>query len=317
MEKKEKKHMNIMIVTNSAYLNITYVMLYSLFENHKREEINIYLPYEELKKDELNKLVRFVESFEEKHLYPLYVGDAFKKKVRSRNGINVETYYRILGIQLLPQNLKRILYLDVDMIIQGDIILLYNTRMENAPFVVCEDIYGIINGFHAANKKRLGIPDAYSYFNAGVMLYNLERLRETNAVEQMLERIYQNYERYEYNDQDVMNEMYYNQVIYTGWDEYNCPPIWCYLDKELLMRGEVRFADYNEIRELSIEPEVFMDKYQNVTKEIYDHAKIIHYLGNTKPWSKTRKKSQLYNMYDKSYEKTVNQMRKEFFGDKI
>lgn len=288
-------------------------MLYSLFLHHQQEEIDIYLPYEDISENELEELTAFVIGYEGKKLHPLYVGDEFKTKVQSRNGINVETYYRILGINLLPESVERILYLDVDMVICGSLNALYATELGSAAFAVCEDIYGIINGFHAANKKRLLILEEYSYFNAGVMLYNVKFLRETDAVRKMLDNIYQNYERYEYNDQDVMNEMYYDNLVYVGWDEYNCPPVWCYLDKEKMQQGILKFADYNEIRELAKNPELMLQKYQNVTKQIYENAKIIHYLGNTKPWSTTREKSRLYEMFDGVYEEIAEEMKQKGF----
>jgi len=306
-----EKSMNLMIVTNSAYLKPTYIMLFSLFAQHPQRKMDIYLPYEDIKETELIKLTEFVETFPQKRIYPLYVGNVFKTKVKSRNGINVETYYRILGIDLLPDTIDRILYLDVDMVIKGSLESLYDTQLGNAAFAVCEDIYGIINGFHVANKRRLQIPDEYSYFNAGVMLYNLGFLRENNAVEKILKNIYQHYERYEYNDQDVLNEMYYNNLVYVGWDEYNCPPVWCYLNKVKLRQGVLEFADYNEIRELSKNPEKMVQEYQNVTRPIYENAKIIHYLGNTKPWSVTRERSKLYEMFDGAYEKMTTEMQKK------
>ena len=266
------------------------------------------MPYEDLKQEELLNLKIFVETFRGKTLYPLYVGKMFKEKVVSNNGINVETYYRILGINMLPESLDKILYLDVDMIIQGSLKRMYKIDIENAPFAACEDIYGIINGFHEANMRRLEIPENYSYFNAGVMLYNVNFLRNTNAVEYMLDNIYKKYKKYEYNDQDVMNELYYNKVLYLGWDEYNCPPIWCYLNKKKMQQGILKFADYNEIREMSKNPEKLIYDYQDITKQIYQNAKVIHYLGNTKPWSKTREKSKLYESYDEAYKKIVNKM---------
>lgn len=304
--------MNLMIVTNSAYLEPTYMMLYSLFKQHLKEQIDIYMPYEDIKESELIALTKFVDTFSGKKLYPLNVGSDFKAKVNSRNGINVETYYRILGISLLPQSIERILYLDVDIIIRGSLMKLYETELGEAAFAVCEDIYGIINGFHEANKKRLSIPQQYSYFNAGVMLYNLKYLRETNAIEQMLQNIYKKYERYEYNDQDVMNEMYYDNVLYLGWDEYNCPPVWCYLDKQKIRQGVLEFADYNEIRRLAANPEIILETYQDITMQIYQNAKVIHYLGNTKPWNKKRPESKVYEMFDEAYINIKVEMQQKF-----
>ena len=301
--------MNIMIVTNSKYLGQTYIMLYSLFVNHTGILMDVYLPYEDLSGQELMELQKFVEGFSGKKLYPLYVGTAFKQKVVSRNGINVETYYRILGIDLLPPALERILYLDVDMVIKGSLMDLYQKDIENRPFAVCEDIYGKINGFHEANKRRLGIPGGYSYFNAGVMLYNVSYLRAHDAASRMLEAIYRDYTRYEYNDQDVMNELYYDKLLYVGWDEYNCPPAWYFIDKESLGAGELKFADYNLLQNVADRDE-FLKRYQNVTSQIYENARIIHYMGNTKPWSATRELTKVYDIFDQSYLEAESAMKR-------
>lgn len=301
--------MNIMIVTNSKYLGPTYIMLYSLFVNHTGIPMDVYLPYEDLSGQELMELQKFVEGFFRKKLYPLYVGKAFKQKVISRNGINVETYYRILGIDLLPPALERILYLDVDMVIRGSLMDLYQKDIENRPFAVCEDIYGKINGFHEANKRRLGIPGGYSYFNAGVMLYNVSYLRAHDAASRMLEAIYRDYTRYEYNDQDVMNELYYDKLLYVGWDEYNCPPAWYYVDKSGLLNGRLEFADYEVLQNIT-DYEKFAAIYQNLTQEIYENAKIIHYLGDTKPWSETRNQAAVYDIFDRAYYDAESELKK-------
>ena len=72
--------MNIMIVTNSAYLKSTYIMLYSLFLQHHQEKMNIYLPYEDISENELAELTAFVESYAGKKIYPLYVGESSQRK---------------------------------------------------------------------------------------------------------------------------------------------------------------------------------------------------------------------------------------------
>lgn len=293
--------MNIMIVTNSRYLPYAYVMLFSLFRNHEGTEISVYLPYEDLTETELSELESFCARFPGKSLHPLYVGTAFKEQVRSRNGINVETYYRILGLKLLPEDMERILYLDVDMVIKGSLLPLYQTDLTGKAFAVCEDIFGKINGFHEANKRRLAIPAQYSYFNAGVMLFNMGFLRTEQAADRMLENIYRDYERYEYNDQDVMNEMYYDRLAWVGWDMYNCPPCHYYLDKAASAAGRVEFADYEELKALHGNAEDFLAKHLNLTQRIYEQAAIIHYLADTKPWSTTRKAASVYEIFDRAY----------------
>ena len=301
--------MNLMIVTNSKYLPYTYVMLHSLFQNHRETEIDVYLPYEDLTETEIAALSGFCDAFPGKKLYPLYVGTAFKEQVQSRNGINVETYYRILGLKLLPEGMDRILYLDVDMVIKGNLLPLYNTDLTGKAFAVCEDIFGKINGFHEANKRRLSIPARFSYFNAGVMLFNLTLLREEQAADRMLENIYRDYERYEYNDQDVMNEMYYDRLSWAGWDMYNCPPCHFYLDKAASAAGKLEFADYDRMKAMGEDPEAFRNQYLNLTEQIYAQAAVIHYLADTKPWSATRKEASVYEIFDRAYREAVDALR--------
>lgn len=302
--------MNLMIVTNTKYLPYTYVMLFSLFQTHSGTEIDVYLPYEDLADSEITALSDFCAAFPGKKLYPLYVGTAFKEQVQSRNGINVETYYRILGLKLLPESMERILYLDVDMVIKGSLMPLYQSDLTGKAFAVCEDIFGKINGFHEANKRRLAIPPQYSYFNAGVMLFNLALLREENAADRMLENIYRDYERYEYNDQDVMNEMYYDRLSWAGWDMYNCPPCHFYLDKAASAAGELVFADYDRMKAMGDDPETFLDQYLNLTEQVYAQAAVIHYLADTKPWSRTRKEATVYEIFDRAYREAVDALQK-------
>ncbi len=298
-----------MIVTNSKYLPYTYVMLFSLFQKHPGTEVDVYLPYEDLTDAEISGLSSFCASYPGKRLHPLYVGTAFKEQVQSRNGINVETYYRILGLKLLPENMDRILYLDVDMVIKGSLLPLYETNLSGKAFAVCEDIFGKINGFHEANKRRLSIPPEYSYFNAGVMLFNLTLLRKENAADRMLENIYRDYERYEYNDQDVMNEMYYDRLVWAGWDMYNCPPCHFYLDKTASAHGDVVFADYEMMKRMGDDPQQFLQNYLNLTQGIYDQAAVIHYLADTKPWSVSRKEASVYEIFDRAYREAVDALK--------
>ncbi len=292
--------MNIMIVTNIAYLEMTKKMLTSLFQYHPNEKIEIYLPYEDLPVASLESLRVFIEE-NGGSFTPLYVGDSFKKEIISRNGIAIETYYRILGLALLPEKMERILYLDVDMIIKGNLKELYETDLTGYALAACEDIYGVINGFHEANKKRLGIPKEASYFNAGVLLFHLTDLRSFGEPERMLSLIREHFERYEYNDQDVLNEVYYEKVKYLGWDLYNCPPAYYFLEKAALTKNQLVFASYDEIKKYQTDSESFLYQYQNVTDNIYENARIIHYLGRTKPWLKDREDSMVYRLFDQAY----------------
>ncbi len=288
---------NIMISTNSAYLPYAKNMLRSLFLHHTADEMSVYMPYEDLKEEQVGELARYVADFADKELHPIRIGSDFKNKVQSHNGISIDTYYRILAIDLLPQDMERILYLDVDMVIRGSLEELYTLDITGHPFAACEDILGILNGFHEANKYRMNIPQEYSYFNAGVMLMNLRYLREADAKRILLEKVYADNGRYEYNDQDVLNETYYDKLLYVPWEKYNCPPALYVVDLQ-----KNRFLTYREIVELSKENSMLPETFVNATQFVAEEATIIHYMGDTKPWSTTREKSGVYEIFDRYYE---------------
>ncbi|MCR5785742.1 MAG: hypothetical protein K6G40_08905, partial [Eubacterium sp.] len=118
----------------------------------------------------------------------------------------------------------------------------------------------------------------------------IKLLKETMAAEKIMERIYSNYERYEYNDQDVLNEMYYDTLKYLPWEKYNCPPALYILGKEngnYLSYDMIKAANSGEIK--------------NVTEDVKNAAAVIHYMANTKPWSKNRENSSVYNLFDPLY----------------
>lgn len=307
----EYNDMNIMIASNSKYIPFCKVMLSSLFSCEPADEVlNIYMPYEGLLTDEIEDLRRFICDEHGKRFFPMPISAGFKEKVTSHNGISIETYYRILAIDLLPDTVDKILYLDCDMVVRKSLRPLYDTEFTgDSVFAVCEDIIGILNGFHEANKRRMNIPSEYSYFNAGVMLMNITALKAEGACEKIVDRIYSDYARYEYNDQDVLNEMYFDRLIFLPWEKYNCPPGVYYREKTGTSAGtdgtesigSCRCLTYSEIKEFSKNPERFVLTTKDVTAEMYDNAHVIHYMANTKPWSFNRPVSKGYDIFDKAY----------------
>lgn len=166
--------MNVMLVSNSNYLLPTIVTLCSLFDNNKIN-INVYILYSDLKQVEVEALKKFAQYWDNKRIIPVFVADSLRKNLMSKNGYPIEMYYRILGIQLLP-NINRVLYMDVDVLIKGNITELYNTDITNHAFAVCEDIYSILGKGLQNHRARVNVPANMSYFNSGILLFNLDYL---------------------------------------------------------------------------------------------------------------------------------------------
>lgn len=81
-----------------------------------------------------------------------------------------------LFIDMIPEIPDKILYLDVDILFNRDIALLYNTDIEGYEYAAARDHYG----------KYLINPN---YINAGVLLFNMKEARRTKLFEKSRELI--------------------------------------------------------------------------------------------------------------------------------
>ena len=101
---------------------------------------------------------------------------------------SVPAYYRLFIASLFPQY-DKILYLDCDIVVLGDIAELYNTPLGS-------NILGAAPEQHVQNtaefryyaRVALGL-DPDTYVNSGVLLMNLEAFRESHIEEQFIELI--------------------------------------------------------------------------------------------------------------------------------
>ena len=272
--------MNILIAANTKFIGITSVMVYSLCRSHENIEVEIYLAYHDLRKQDIERLQKIISCFKDKTLHPLDVGGEFAAKMSVQDRFSCETYYRILAVEMLPQNMDRILYLDADMLIKKDLTKVYETFIgETCPFVVCDDIEGHARGSYKSTLNRVAIPHGCKYFNAGFMLMNLNYLRMRNSVGYIVDAFYR--ERYPFHDQDILNHMYYDKVQFVPWALYNLPPEWWKIDTEALARGSIRFASYPDMNNPSINQTA---RFVDATLQMRDNAHIIHYFGILKPW---------------------------------
>ena len=181
--------------------------------------------------------------------------------------ISVETYYRFLIQQVLPFY-DKVLYLDSDIIINGDIAELYDTELgENLLAAVPDiDFLGNLNVKHGLRmgyaKNVLHMQDPYAYFQAGVLVLNTRAMREHYTMRQWLE--YASNPEYIYNDQDVLNTHCEGKVTFLDWS-------W-----NVMHDCAGRVANV-----FSLAPNNAYDAYMASREQ----PKIIHYAGFVKPWT--------------------------------
>lgn len=140
--------------------------------------------------------------------------------------IGAETYYRFIIQDAMPFY-DKVLYLDSDLIIEGDVAELYDTDLgENLIGAVRDiDFLGNLNMKDGARLKYarqvLNMSNPYDYFQAGVLVLNTRGLRSHVPVKQWLTVATET--KYIYNDQDILNEYCQGKVLYldASWNVMN------------------------------------------------------------------------------------------------
>ena len=253
-----EERINILIGSDINYAPYYGVMLTSLFMNNKESQFDVYLLTDDTWIEEETKRFSQLCSMYSSNFYVFVVNVDLVKEFPRAGHITLPTYYRLQACNILPSTIHKILYLDGDMIVTGDIRPLWNIDISNYAFAGAEDMDSI-------NKEcfcRLGYDAPYGYYNAGVSLYNFDYWRANNISEKLTKLIVEHPERIKWMDQDAVNlllhDKRYKLPIRYNFQVYYLNPQW-----------------WN----------AYSDAEHKMIKDECDNAVIVHFNGSIKPWT--------------------------------
>lgn len=119
--------------------------------------------------------------------------------------ITIVSYYRFLLSELFP-TLSKILYIDVDIILNSDIFELFNSDLEKYALGAIMDQGD--PDYIQKLKNNMEMNQNSTYFNAGVLLINLDLWRKNNIKEKLFETEKKYRGNLKCNDQDVLNKVF-------------------------------------------------------------------------------------------------------------
>ena len=171
---------NILISVDRNYLDKAETMLHS-FRRNNSEEVTVYLMNHCLSDAEIKKFKKYLRLYLRMDLEVIDVPmTVFDQLPLNYGRFSIEIYYRVLAQFLLPQTVDRIMWLDADIVINGDITSFYYQDFEENCMIVCMDRAcdsDEVNVFRRV-KGKSDIP----YFNSGVLLMNWKTMRSTLAL---------------------------------------------------------------------------------------------------------------------------------------
>lgn len=215
----KKKSIPIFFATDDNYARFLNVTLESLIENASNDyNYDIYVMNDGLSMSSRRSIKRFEEEGFKIHFVNVDSKlQALKLKLNIRDYYTMTTYYRLLLPELYP-NLKKVLYLDCDIVLKDDVSKLFNVDIsEHLVGAIRDQSVPLFKEFSEYVELALGIRRE-DYFNAGVLLMNLKKMRKERFLKRCMDLI-TNFEFKVAQDQDILN------VITNGKVKY-IPGVW-------------------------------------------------------------------------------------------
>ena len=255
-----KESVNILCIADDNYAPYCGIMLTSLFENNKDKDIRVYLlSRDNLGKRNVDRIVLLCKRYGFQ-FNVITVDDSFFKQfslIDSNQTMAITTFYRLYAAELLPEEVHKVLYLDDDIIVTGNLSKLWEMDLSDKGVAVAPDVIT----FDTDRPTVLNYPENAGYFNAGVMLINLDYWRTKGIGPQCLIFLEKHHSLLKYFDQDVLNAVLWNRKI-------NLP---------LTYNFQISFLSKDHFKSLPLQT-------QKEIMEEQDTPIIIHYSDFMKPW---------------------------------
>lgn len=220
--------------------------------------------------DNQTMLKRLVPSNSSLHFIPMH--DEFTAAFTHMH-FSRATFYRLTLDRILPSR-KRVIYIDCDTIVLGDLSELWEIDIGRSPVAAVHDY--IMESFcrsqtlsadftgsqpartYLQNYVGIAAEHTNQYFQAGVLILNLEEIRARGVGEAMIGSLQAR--KYWFLDQDVLNQYFCGQ-------HKTLPPEW----------NVITMID-------EISSHLGTDRAEELQRS-RSHAKLIHYAGyEAKPW---------------------------------
>ncbi len=265
-DKRQLSPVNIVFAVSDEYLHLLSVALLSLAENANRNRIyNVFI----LKKGNVSFCKKHLQFLNPFHNLGIEIIDIEKYDLPIRKNefytygyVSEETYFRFFLPKIIV-TCDKVIYCDCDVLFCTDIGKLYDTDLHGHIIGASKNISAIynytLNGklpdnvtsyqFYFQNVLKLKEPT--NYFQAGISIYDLKKMRETQFTEKCLKKLSE-IKKPIFFDQDILNSIYQDDIqsLPMAWNH-----VWYFFNFEFLKKG-VPLSLYREYEEARKQPKI-------------------------------------------------------------
>ncbi len=268
--------MNIIYASNDTYAQYLGISMLSLLENNQDiEKIVIYILDQNICLENKSKLQGIIKKYNRELVFINI--DEFEKMIPfdfNTSGYNSITLSRLFLCSYLPKQMSRILYLDCDTIVSGSIAELETISFDGNYVAAVPELY-----MPDEKKALIGHAKNETYFNAGVLLVNMDLWRKSKIENEFIEYYRLMNGRLLYNDQDIINHCCKGKIKKLS-HTYNLSTNLFYFHRFFVRKLQPAYDTISS------------NKYAEILKK----PSIIHYMGDERPWIKGN-----HNKYRKFY----------------
>ncbi|MBE7064236.1 MAG: glycosyltransferase family 8 protein [Ruminococcaceae bacterium] len=236
---------NIFTASNDKYYPRLKVFTDSLLKKN-RGDFSITVLYSSLSDENIKKYEQFAKknNFECRFIK---ADNSRLKGYKLIHQITEETYYRFMFLDIFPDE-DRAVWMDIDTVVMDSLKPFYEMDFADNYVIACP------GNNEKKHLERLGLDTGGCYFNAGVILFNLKKIRNDFEKNFLFDTYEKNEDKIWFSDQDVMN---------------------------IAFAGKIKRIDdrkYNYI--VMSEQKIDWEKYRDIKKNVA----VIHYVRHIKPW---------------------------------
>ena len=242
---------SLLFCTDTIYFQHMGVAIASLLRTNAAHDFEIFVCTEERDRESEEKLTAVVSRFGNASVkFIEFKLDRSRGYLYTDQYLTAAAYIRLFLTEFLDPSVKRVLYLDGDLVVTTDIRELWETDLNGAFLAVVPEPHEL------PGDREVCV---YPYFNSGVMLIDVERWREANVLPGFLAYAQENVAHLKYHDQDVLNHTFAGNVRFLDYR-------WNF---------QSRWADFVPAK-LNMSPEAF--------RQVRRLPCIVHYTSKFKPW---------------------------------
>lgn len=259
------KTSNIVFTTDKKYKDYLQVAILSAILNKKEDSYyNIYVLGVDLSKKDIREIEN-LKNFKKNNRFTKKVEiSVIPLKLKMLNGkikhrtffhhVSKADYFKFFMPEIFS-SLNKILYLDCDILILGDLSALYNTNLENKFYAAARRL----NYESDLNEKR---------FNIGVLLFNLDYSRKNNLTQKLLKT------KNELNNPYSITQASFNKTVDSKFIQEISP---IYNNRTIITQEIFDKFDYKK----NYTP--FLNDIKNL-EELDKKTVIAHFADYKKPW---------------------------------